>query len=495
MTAQAAQAGDLTAVIGLEVHVQLETETKLFCGCSTDTADAGPNTHTCPVCLGLPGALPVLNDAAVEAALKVGKAIDADVPERTRFHRKNYYYPDLPKNFQITQYDDPICQDGALEFSVEGERRTVAIRRAHLEEDPGSLVHEGGDISRAEYTLVDYNRAGTPLMEVVTEPEFRSPEGVRAFLEKLEEVLSYLGVFDPARDGSLRVDANLSMVPAEEVGDDGGIDPETLAAANRTEVKNISSHKGAMKALAYERNRQRNQLKHGRAVAQETRHWDESKGVTVSMRSKEAEKDYRYFPEADLPPLEVAERAERVSIPELPEARRERFREQYGLSAEAASKLTSTRQVAEFYEDVAREFDPELAATWVADNLLGELNYRDMAITDVDHRLAEFRRLVELVDAGEITRKNAREVVLREMLDDGADPDTVVEREGLGRAAEDAVQQAVRAAIEDNPGAVEDYHAGEEGALNFLVGQVMGATGGSADPATVNELLRAELAE
>jgi aspartyl-tRNA(Asn)/glutamyl-tRNA(Gln) amidotransferase subunit B len=493
MTAQAAQTEELTAVIGLEVHVQLETETKLFCGCSTDTADAEPNSHTCPVCLGLPGALPVLNDAAVEAALKVGKAIDADVPERTRFHRKNYYYPDLPKNFQITQYDDPICQDGELEFSVKGERRTVAIRRAHLEEDPGSLIHEGGDISRAEYTLVDYNRAGTPLMEIVTEPEFRSPEGVRAFLEKLEEVLSYLGVFDPARDGSLRVDANLSMVESDDIDENGGIDGSVLADANRTEVKNISSHKGAMKALAYERNRQRNQLQHGRAVAQETRHWDESKGVTVSMRSKEAEKDYRYFPEADLPPLEVADRAERVSIPELPEARRERFREEYGLSAEAASKLTSTRQVAEFYEDIAREFDPGLAATWVADNLLGELNYRDMAITDVDDRLGEFRRLIELVDAGEITQKNAREVVLRGMLDDGTDPETIVEREELGRADEDAVEQAVRTAIEDNPGAVEDYHDGEDGALNFLVGQVMAATDGSADPGTVNELLREEL--
>src|SRR6056297_180745 len=244
MTAQAVQQDELVAVIGLEVHVQLETDTKIFCGCSTDQDDAEPNTYTCPVCLGLPGALPVLNEGAVEAAVKVGKAIDADIPEETRFHRKNYYYPDLPKNFQITQYDEPICADGELEVSVEGQRRTIAIERAHLEEDPGSLQHVGGGggIDSAEYTLVDYNRAGTPLMEIVTAPDFRSPAEVRAFLAELEEVLEYLGVFDAERDGSLRVDANLSMIPAEDVDADGEIARAALESANRTEVKNISSH-------------------------------------------------------------------------------------------------------------------------------------------------------------------------------------------------------------------------------------------------------------
>ena len=491
--AQAADAADLAVVIGLEVHVQLETDTKIFCGCSTDLADAEPNTHTCPVCLGLPGALPVLNEGAVEAAVKVGKAIDADIPEETAFHRKNYYYPDLPKNFQITQYDAPICQDGALEFSVAGERRTVGIERAHLEEDPGSLKHKGGSIDTAEYTLVDYNRAGVPLMEIVTEPDFRGAGEVRAFLAKLEEVLEYLGVFDASRDGSLRIDANLSVVDADAVDEAGGIDAETLEAANRTEVKNISSHKGAQKALAYEAQRQKNAVERGRAVEQETRHWDEARGITVSMRSKEAEKDYRYFREADLPPLAVSHWRDELAIPELPDARRERFREEYGLNAEAADKLTSTKQVADFYEDVAAEFDPDLAATWVADNLLGELNYRDMAVADVGDRLAAIHRLIELVDEGEITAKNARETVLRTMLDEGLDPDAVVEREGLGKTSGEAVEAAVERAIADNPDAVEDYHAGEEGALNFLVGQVMQATGGSADPGEVNRLLREEL--
>jgi len=487
--AQTQETGELAVVIGLEVHVQIETDTKIFCGCSTEPADE-PNTRTCPVCLGLPGSLPVVNEGAVEAAVKVGKAIDASIPERTRFHRKNYYYPDLPKNFQISQYDAPICQDGSLEFSAGDQRQTVGIRRAHLEEDPGSLKHKGGSIDTAEYTLVDYNRAGTPLLEVVTDPDFRDANEVRAFLAKLEEVLEYLGVFDAARDGSLRVDANLSVVDADEIDDDGSVDDDVLESANRTEVKNISSHRGAEKALAYEAQRQKNAIQRGRAVPQETRHWDESRGITVSMRSKEEEKDYRYYREADIPPLEVKDWKEDIAIPELPDARRDRFREAYGLSREAADKLTTTKQVADFFEDVASEFDAELAATWVADNLLGELNYRDMQVTDIEDRLDEINRLVELVATEEITAKNARETVLRSMLDDGRDPDTIVEEEGLGKTSGDEVQQAVAEAIEENPGAVEDYHDGEDGAINFLVGQVMQKTGGSADPGDVNQLLR-----
>ncbi|WP_277540294.1 Asp-tRNA(Asn)/Glu-tRNA(Gln) amidotransferase subunit GatB [Haloarcula laminariae] len=504
MTAQAAESRELAAVIGLEVHVQLETETKIFCGCSTEPSEE-PNTNTCPVCLGLPGALPVVNEGAVEAAVKVGKAIDADIPEETAFHRKNYYYPDLPKNFQITQYDSPICQDGRLEFAVEGDRRAVDIRRAHLEEDPGSIKHvrDGSgplesrttSIERADYTLVDYNRAGTPLMEIVTEPDFRAPGEVRAFLEKLEEVLEYLGVFDATRDGSLRIDANLSMVDADEVGEDGHIDDEVLEDANRTEVKNISSHKGAETALAFEESRQRKLVQSGRAVEQETRHFNETHGNTVSMRSKEEEKDYRYFREADIPPLQVSDWKDEIDIPELPDARRERFVEEYGLSDEAASKLTSTKQVADFFESVAEEFDADLASTWVADNLLGELNYRDMSVTDIDGRFEGVTRLVELVAEDEITAKNARETVLREMLDEGDDPDTVVEREGLGKTSGDEVQGAVEEAIEENPDTVEDYHDGEDNALNFLVGQVMQKTGGSADPGEVNGLLREVLDE
>jgi len=330
-------------------------------------------------------------------------------------------------------------------------------------------------------------------MEIVTAPDFRSAAEARAFLAKLTEVLEYLGVFDVTRNGSLRVDANLSIVDGGDVSADGEIDDATLESANRTEVKNISSHKGAEKALAYEETRQKNAIQRGREVEQETRHWDESRGITVSMRSKEAEKDYRYFREADLPPLRVSGWKEEIEIPELPDARRERFRGEYGLDSESASKLTTTKQVADFYERTAGQFDPELAATWVADNLLGELHYREMEITDVDDRFDEFTRLIELVDTDEITVKNAEEIVLRRMLDDGLAPDEIVDSEGLGKTDDDAVAAAVTEAIEDNSGAVEDYHAGEDGALNYLVGQVMAETGGSADPGTVNELLRAEL--
>ena len=494
MTAQAVQTDEHAVVIGLEVHVQLETATKIFCGCSTAADDnEEPNSRTCPVCLGLPGALPVLNEGAVEAAVKIGKALDADIPERTTFHRKNYYYPDLPKNFQLTQYDAPICQEGELEISVEGDRREIGITRAHLEEDPGSLQHKGGSIDTAEATLINYNRAGTPLVEIVTEPDFRSPAETRAFLAKLEEVLEYLGVFDATRDGSLRVDANISLVDADEVDDAGDIDDSVLEDANRTEVKNISSHKAAEKALAYEVSRQKNAVKRGRALETETRHWDESRGITVSMRSKESEADYRYFREADLPPLEVADWKNKIEIPELPDARRERFVADYGLDSEAAAKLTSTKEVADFFEAVAEQFDPNVAATWVADNLLGELNYRDMLITDIEGRLEEFSHLIELVETDELTVKNAEEVVLRSMLDDGDAPETIIDREGLGKADDDAIADFVVEAIDENPDAVDDYHSGEDGALNFLVGQVMQKSQGSADPGSVNQLLREEL--
>ncbi len=494
MTAQAVENQEHAVVIGLEVHVQLETATKIFCGCSTTAAEnEEPNSRTCPVCLGLPGALPVLNEGAVEAAVKIGKALTAEIPERTTFHRKNYYYPDLPKNFQLTQYDAPICQQGSLEIAVEGQRREIGITRAHLEEDPGSLQHKGGSIDTADYTLINYNRAGTPLVEIVTEPDFRSPKETRAFLAKLEEVLEYLGVFDATRDGSLRVDANISLVAADSVDEDGTIADDVLAEANRTEVKNISSHKGAEKALAYEVTRQKNAVRRGRVIETETRHWDESRGITVSMRSKESEADYRYFREADLPPLEVAHWIEEIPIPELPAARRNRFREEYGLDEESASKLTSTKAVADFFEAVAETFDPDVAATWVADNLLGELNYRDMEITDVEGRLDEFSQLIELVEADELTVKNAEEVVLRGMLDEGEDPATIIDREGLEKADDDAILGFVEAAIDENPDAVDDYHNGEGGALNFLVGQVMQKSQGSADPGAVNQLLREQL--
>ena len=468
---------DFEVVIGLEIHVQLDTATKMFCSCSTDYEDAEPNTHTCPVCLGLPGTLPVVNERAVEYAVRVGKALDCDVRDETRFHRKNYFYPDLPKNFQISQYDAPINQDGRLVVSVEGEDHEVGIRRAHMEEDPGSLVHKGGSIERSNYTLVDYNRSGTPLLEIVTEPDIGSPEEARAVVETLREILEYLDVFDASRAGALRVDANVSI---SQDGTEG----------NRTEVKNIGSTKGVVRALRYEITRQKNRLKRGGDVTQETRHYDDDRGVTVTLREKEEEKDYRYFEEADIPVLRTSEFKDDVHVPELPRERRARFRDEYGVSDEVAEKLTSRKAVADLYEDVAAQVDAELAATWVADELLRELNYRDTDVSAVE--ADEFAALVSLVAQDELTDTNGVEA-LRAALDERRPPVDVVDERDLRAASEDETVEATREAIDDNPDAVEDYLGGDDEAINFLVGQVMQRTGGSADPGTVNQVLREEL--
>ena len=468
---------DFEVVIGLEIHVQLDTATKMFCSCSTDYEDAEPNTHTCPVCLGLPGTLPVVNERAVEYAVRVGKALDCDVRDETRFHRKNYFYPDLPKNFQISQYDAPINQDGRLVVSVEGEDHEVGIRRAHMEEDPGSLVHKGGSIERSNYTLVDYNRSGTPLLEIVTKPDIGSPEEARAVVETLREILEYLDVFDASRAGALRVDANVSI---SQDGTEG----------NRTEVKNIGSTKGVVRALRYEITRQKNRLKRGGDVTQETRHYDDDRGVTVTLREKEEEKDYRYFEEADIPVLRTSEFKDDVHVPELPRERRARFRDEYGVSDEVAEKLTSRKAVADLYEDVAAQVDAELAATWVADELLRELNYRDTDVSAVE--ADEFAALVSLVAQDELTDTNGVEA-LRAALDERRPPVDVVDERDLRAASEDETVEATREAIDDNPDAVEDYLGGDDEAINFLVGQVMQRTGGSADPGTVNQVLREEL--
>ena len=470
---------DFEVVIGLEIHVQLDTETKMFCSCSTDYEDSEPNTHTCPVCLGLPGSLPVVNERAVEYAVRVGKALECDVRDETRFHRKNYYYPDLPKNFQISQYDAPINEDGRLVVSVEDEDNEIGITRAHMEEDPGALTHKGGSIERSKYTLVDYNRSGTPLLEIVTEPDIRSPEEARAVVDTLREILEYLDVFDASRSGALRVDANIS------ISQDG-------VEGNRTEVKNIGSTKGVVRALRYEVTRQKNRLKRGGEITQETRHYDDDRGVTVTLREKEEEKDYRYFEEADIPVLRTTEFKDDVHVPELPRERRARFEDEYEVSDEVAEKLTSRKAVADFYEEVAERVNADLAATWVADELLRELNYRDTDVTAIDAQ--EFAALVELVAEDELTDANAVEA-LRAALDEGRAPVDVVDERDLRKADEDVTVEATREAVEENPEAVEDYLGGDEEAINYLVGQVMRKTGGSADPAVVNDVLRQEIAE
>ena len=467
-------------IVGLEVHCQLDTKSKLFCGCSTDYRSDGPNTHVCPICLGLPGAMPAINKKAIEYAMKVAKALNCEVLHESEFSRKNYFYPDLDKAYQITQYDKPLAEGGYLEIeSDEGGERKIRLTRIHVEEDPGRLVHMG-NVERGKYSLVDYNRAGIPLIEIVSEPDMRSPKEARKFLNKLRATLEYLSVFDSEKEGSLRVDANISIKGHE-----------------RVEVKNITSYKGVEKALLFEVTRQKNLIRRGQRIERETRHYLEARGVTQSARSKEMENDYRYFPEPDLRPLRVKSWVEGIVLPELPDARRERFIAEYGCSLNHARTLTGELKLANFFEKVVASdkagLSP-LAATWIADTLIGELNYRNMGIDTIDP--VALTGLVLLLKAGTITDKSGTEV-LRVMLDQRLTnektetPAGIVKRLNLAKTTGDsgAITAAVEEAINENPKALEDYRAGKSGALNFLVGQVMKKTRGKADPVDLNRML------
>ncbi len=462
-------------MIGLEVHVQLnKLKTKVFCGCTTDYHNDPPNSHVCPVCLGLPGALPKINKKAVEAAIKVGLALNCKIEEHTQFYRKNYYYPDLPKGFQITQYDFPISSGGYIVIEGEDGEHRVGITRAHMEEDPGRLVHEG-TIDKSKYTLIDYNRSGMALLEVVSEPDMRSPKEARRYLDKLRNILEYLDVFDGNLEGALRVDANISIM--------GG---------QRAEIKNISSHKGAERALLYEIVRQKNVLRRGGVVVLETRHFDEAREITLSMRSKEEAHDYRYFPEPDLVPLKISGWAPAIkeTLPELPDARRMRFVEQYGITDDHAKALTSELKLAIFYEDVAKKADSRMAAVWISDVLKGELNYRDLTIDAFkkEHMLS----ILELLASKKITEDGAVDII-RTLLDKGGSPEEIVAEKGLLKVEGDIVSTAAEEAIKENPQAVADYRAGKEKALNSLVGAVMKKTKGRADARAAREVLLGKL--
>lgn len=454
-------------IIGLEVHVQLnKLHSKLFCSCGLDYHNAPPNTHVCPVCLGLPGSLPVLNKSAVQSAIKVALALNCEILPQTQFYRKNYYYPDLPKGFQITQYDYPISSNGYLDIEGDQGIRRIRINRVHIEEDPGRLVHEG-TIDRSKFTLIDYNRAGVPLLEIVTEPDLRSPKEARRFLNKLRNILEYLDVFDGDLEGALRADANIS-----------------LAGGARAEVKNISSYKGAERALSFEIVRQRNVLRRGEVVVQETRHFDELRGVTVSMRTKEAEHDYRYFPEPDLVPMRIMTWVPdiRETLPELPDGQRARFLEEYGITEDHAASLTLDLKLAQFFEDVAREIDPKISASWVVDVLKGELNYRDL---DIDAFKAEdLIEILKLLLDDVITEKSAV-TIIRTILDYGGTPAEIISKKELAKVKEDVVLSAVDEVLLECDDAIADYRRGEKKALNYLVGQVMKKTRGRADPQDV----------
>ncbi len=458
-------------MIGLEIHVQLNRlKTKMFCGCSTQYHSSPPNTHVCPVCLGLPGALPVINQKAVESAMKVGLALNCEIVEQTQFHRKNYYYPDLPKGYQVSQFDYPIVSNGKVAIEGEDGELVIRIRRAHMEEDPGKLIHMGS-IDKSKGTLIDYNRSGMALLEIVTEPDIRSPKEARRFLDKLRNILEYLDVFDSDLEGAMRVDANIS-----------------LQGGDRTEIKNISSHKGAERALLYEIMRQKNLLRRGEIVTMETRHFDEARGVTTSMRSKEEEHDYRYFPEPDLVPLRVKDRTEKLlqELPELPDAKKERLISQYSISDMHAKALVSNLKIANFYEEVASEVNPKVAATWIADVLKGELNYRDLTIDAC--KVEDIVQLVTMVMENKITDRSAVEVI-RTLLDSGGNCMEIVEKKGLVKVEDNVVEQAVDDVLGENKNAINDYLNGKEQSLNFLVGQVMKKTRGRADPMIVRDII------
>jgi aspartyl-tRNA(Asn)/glutamyl-tRNA(Gln) amidotransferase subunit B len=472
-------------VIGLEVHAQLSTRSKMFCGCPTAFGVA-PNSQTCPICQGMPGVLPVVNRRAVEFAVRTALAFGLRVNAACRFARKHYYYPDMPKNFQISQYEEPLAEDGALEIDAGAGPRRIGIQRLHLEEDVGKLVHEGAFAS-AQASLVDYNRSGMPLMETVSRPELSSPEEATAYLKAFRSVLLYLGVCDGnMEEGSLRCDANISLRPAgaTELG-------------TKVEIKNLNSFRNVQRALELEIERQAEELEAGRRIVQETRLFDADRGLTRSMRSKEYAHDYRYFPEPDLVPLKLDPAwvdSIRAALPELPRARRQRFVSQYGLPAYDAEILTQSRALADYYEEAVRAHDnPKAISNWIMTELLRELGGDEAAVGRSPIPPGHLAGLVQLIDDGTISGKIAKDVLAR-MLASGEEAATIVRREGLTQVTDaGALEALVDQAIAANPKAVADFKSGKVAAAKALVGQVMKASGGRANPAMVDRLVQQKL--
>lgn len=467
----------MRTVIGLEVHAQLLTKTKLFCSCSAEYFGAPPNTHTCPVCLGMPGALPVLNEKAVEYALKAALALHCEIPHRSTFARKNYFYPDLPKGYQISQYDEPLAVRGYLELPT-GKR--VRIRRVHLEEDAGKLLHTEDGI-----TLVDLNRAGVPLIEIVTEPDLGSPQEARLYMEELRRVLRYLGVCSgDMEEGSLRCDANISVSLDGELG-------------TKVEIKNMNSFRAIEDALSFEERRQRELLHRGGLLAQETRLWNEKTGQTEPMRSKEESEDYRYFPDPDLVPLEIddawREKVKR-SLPELPAQKRARWAQEYKLPDYDIAVLTEERPIAEYFEAVVRLYpNPKDVSNWMMSEILRLL--KEGQTTEITLKPEHCARVLEMVSVGQINRTVAKDV-LEESFKTGKAPDEIVHEKGLLQISdESALAEIVTKVLAENPKAVADFKSGKEAALSFLQGQVMRITGGKADPKKTRELLLQKLRE
>ncbi|HEY7253750.1 MAG TPA: Asp-tRNA(Asn)/Glu-tRNA(Gln) amidotransferase subunit GatB [Methylomirabilota bacterium] len=473
-------------IIGLEVHAQLATRTKMFCGCRASFG-AEPNTQTCPVCQGMPGSLPVINRRAIEYGIMTALAIGGRVNAHNRFARKHYYYPDMPKNYQISQYEEPLAEHGHLLIEAGGGARDVGIQRLHLEEDVGKLLHEGA-LETAPSSQVDFNRAGVPLMEIVSKPDLRSPDEAAAYLKALRAILIYLRVCDGnMEEGSLRCDANISLRPIGQA-----------EYGTKVEIKNMNSFRNVRDALDYEIRRQTRALETGERIVQETRLWDPDRAVTVSMRSKEFAHDYRYFPEPDLPPLDVQPawiEEMRARLPELPGARRARFQADYALSAYEADILTQGRGLADYFEEAARDSGkPKAVANWVLNELLREVPADDdRAVAASPIPPAHLVGLLRLMDDGTITGKIAKDV-FEKMVRSRDTAEAIVRREGLTQVADEgALGAAVDAVLVAHAKVVEDYKAGKKAALGFLVGQVMKSTQGKANPGVVNRLLMEKL--
>ncbi len=465
-------------VIGLEVHVELHTNSKIFCGCST-AFGAPPNTHTCPICLGHPGVLPVLNRQAVEYAMKAAMALNCQIATESKFDRKNYFYPDSPKAYQISQYDKPVGEHGWIEIEVNGETKRIGITRVHLEEDAGKLTHVDGGYA----SLVDFNRVGTPLIEIVSEPDLRSPEEARAYLEKLKAIMQYCDVSDvKMEEGSLRCDANISLRPfgQKEFG-------------TKAELKNMNSFRGVQRGLEYEEWRQADVLDSGGKVVQETRRWDEAQGKTLTMRSKEQAHDYRYFPDPDLVALHIDDAWKarvRESIPELPDARKKRYVSEYGLPSYDAEVITSSIKLADFFEESLNfTKDAKAVSNWIMGDLLGYLNANNLELQDVKVTGQGLGEMIGLMEKGTISSKIAK-TVFKAMLETGKAPQTIVEEQGLVQISDEgAILAVVEQIVAGNPQSVADYKAGKEKAVGFLVGQVMKETKGKANPGLVNKLI------
>ncbi len=474
------------AVIGLEIHCELKTKTKIFCGCATGFG-AEQNTHVCPVCLGLPGVLPTINKSVVEFAIKAGLATNCTVNKYSKFDRKNYYYPDLPKNWQTSQYDLPIVEHGWVDIDVAGQKKRVRLTRIHMEEDAGKLVHSGTTIKDSATSNVDYNRTGVPLLEIVSEPDMSSAEEARVYMEKIKAIMEYIDVSNcRMEEGNLRADLNVSLRP---VGSD------TLGT--RTEMKNINSFKAVEDAINYEIERQTEVLEDGGHIVQETRTWDPARGITLSMRSKENAHDYRYMPEPDLPPIVTSDETiekYRRELPELPDARCARLQKDYGLSDYDAGIITSSRAMAEYFDaTIADGADPKLAANWVMGDLSKSLNEESIDISKSPVDAKRLGQMIQLIMKDTISGKIAKKV-FKEMWTNTDAPEKIVEDKGLVQITDTgAIEAAVEAAIAANPKAVEEYKGGKKKAIGALVGQVMKATKGKANPQMVNKLLADKL--